>query len=65
MEHEYYCKDCKGHNIEWKAWVNEFGEVTCNTKDDGETEVYCVDCADNTTALKKLSKENIKEIYYS
>ena len=43
------CSECKGTNLVWKVYVNEFDEVQYDYK-----KIYgrawCVDCVDNVNA---------------
>ena len=39
------CSECKGTNLFWRAWVNEFDEV----QDDSCGDTWCDDCFDNVS----------------
>ena len=40
------CSECKGTNLVWKVYVNEFDEV----QDDSGSDTWCDDCFDNVNA---------------
>ena len=40
------CAECKGTNLVWQVYVNEFDEV----QDDSGSDTWCDDCFDNVNA---------------
>ena len=46
------CSECKGTNLLWQVYVNEFNEIA----EDSGGDTWCDDCHDN------VSSEGMKEI---
>ena len=44
------CSECKGDNISWRVWADEFNRVIDSYEDKF---CYCDDCEDETKAILK------------